>query len=387
MPTTHRTFKTFRQPTVYLAVAAALVMGSLSPAHADNDDDASPADDGPSAVDAATSFDQVPREEAERFALLEDSYWKFVTAAEDVEGFAGAWVSWEPLTVHFATTAEPPAELLAIFDEPSLITHHDVEYDLVQLEAAQQELIELRAEGSIPPVDLDIDIRENELVVYSPDTATFSRVQALADVELPIRWEQAPLAAPTTSGGGSMGNGCTAGFMVRRSDNATVFGPLSAGHTGCRNPTTYAGLSTSVPSWQASGNRDSSVHRLSGGTNQNRITISVSPYYQTITGRLAWSSGLVGQSICKQGRATGYGCNTVNSVNYSPSYIPNSSRFLYMNSGSGTLCNNGDSGGPWFQFSNAVGLTSGKVASGSNAGNCIVASITYQIPSGWILTT
>lgn len=231
-------------------------MGSLSPAHADNDDDASPADDGPSAVDAATSFDQVPREEAERFALLEDSYWKFVTAAEDVEGFAGAWVSWEPLTVHFATTAEPPAELLAIFDEPSLITHHDVEYDLVQLEAAQQELIELRAEGSIPPVDLDIDIRENELVVYSPDTATFSRVQALADVELPIRWEQAPLAAPTTSGGGS-----------------------------------------------------------------------------------------------------------------------------------GTLCNNGDSGGPWFQFSNAVGLTSGKVASGSNAGNCIVASITYQIPSGWILTT
>ncbi len=58
-----------------------------------------------------------------------------------------------------------------------------------------------------------------------------------------------------------------------------------------------------------------------------------------------------------------------------------------MNSGSGTLCNNGDSGGPWFQFSNAVGLTSGTVASGSNAGNCIVASITYQIPSGWILTT
>ncbi len=56
MPPTHRTFKTFRQPTVYLAVAAALVMGSLSPAHADNDDDddASPADDGPSAVDAAT---------------------------------------------------------------------------------------------------------------------------------------------------------------------------------------------------------------------------------------------------------------------------------------------------------------------------------------------
>jgi len=372
---------------LYLAVVAALVLGSLSPAQADGNDTA-PMDDEAFDVDTAAALDEVPREEAERFVLLQDSYWRFVTAAERVSGFAGVWVTWDPLTVHHAgTTGQPSSDLLAILGEPTLITHHDVEHDLAQLEAAQQQLIDMRADGSIPSVDLDIDIQENELVLYSPDSATFSRVQGLTDIEIPLRWEQAPLAIATTSGGGSMGNSCTAGFMVRRTDNATVFGPLSAGHTGCRNATTYAGLTTSVPSWQASGNRDSSVHDLAGGTNQNLITIGASPYYRTITGRLAWSTGLVGQSVCKQGRATGYGCTTVNSVYFSPSYIPNSTRFLYMNSG--TLCNNGDSGGPWFQSNNAVGLTSGKIYIGSpsNAGNCIVGSITYQIPSGWMLTT
>jgi hypothetical protein len=200
--------------------------------------------------------------------------------------------------------------------------------------------------------------------------AALTKVAAASvDGKLPVqinitRRDQASRTEATVEGGRDLNIAdsnapeCTGGFTVSRSGEK---GMVTAQH--CANGLRYNGALGVIQYVTAardskSGHTDLQYHRtLSGNStnNQFRATGTAASDDRTVA---AAANPVSGQVACHWGRTTGYSCSYVDSTNYCETY-----------SGFGTACNldsttadisdGGDSGGPWFYGSDAIGVHSG----------------------------
>ena len=81
-----------------------------------------------------------------------------------------------------------------------------------------------------------------------------------------------------------------------------------------------------------------------------------------MTSTTPWASEYVGESVCKYGEVTGYGCGTISTKFYAPSYVPNpyAAFTIVGNNCTSKLSIGGDSGSPVFWNNSALGIVSGK---------------------------
>lgn len=296
--------------------------------------------------DAILRDTEITEDELLHYFLVDDDIAAFREALSGKRGNAGVWIGWNPFTLNVALTPSASRDVLAEverFEHSDILALHDREVDLTTIEAELRSLVRDRNEARLPQFEIEIDEIGGELVITLPDsddlpdrlvstygyTAGRGSQEVVSDSGVRLRIEEGELSEPEYNGGGNLGNGCTAGFTVRRTQSPTQHGVMSAGHGVCRNATTYAGNSTSVPLWTLSARKDMSIHRLTSGTPRNRIDIAQAPTYQrTITSSRTWSQMGTGDPVCVHGRVGGYRCGTIASLTHAPSYVPNGERFV-----------------------------------------------------------
>ena len=189
-------------------------------------------------------------------------------------------------------------------------------------------------------------------------------------------------------GSGNLQYNCTAGFVVQ---NGTRKGPLTAAH--CLSSYDYYDLADgtaytiSGPSTAARNDASHDVRWLDATADAVPQFYADTATPRVLTGRRTQSNTAVGSTVCHRGISSNYSCGSVESIAYTPTkpatatspepyYCGSSSNITCANTwvqvgGSSLRCARGDSGGPWFSSTIALGIHSGGAVDGS--GNCISA--------------
>jgi len=203
------------------------------------------------------------------------------------------------------------------------------------------------------------------------ETAALDKVAAASvDGKLPVSVDiiqkvRASRTQATVEGGRDLNTAstnaaeCTGGFTVSRGGEE---GMVTAQH--CANGLRYNGALGVIQYVTAarnskSGHTDLQFHRTLSGNSTNhqfRATGTTSSDDRTVA---AAANPVSGQVACHWGRTSSYNCSNVASTNYCESY----SGWIACNLNSTTadISQGGDSGGPWFYGSNAIGVHSGAV--------------------------
>jgi hypothetical protein len=106
-----------------------------------------------------------------------------------------------------------------------------------------------------------------------------------------------------------------------------------------------------------------------------------SPYVRAITSYTTRMSTVIGGMYCKYGNTTGYGCGTLQSRTAGDlSWIPNCARTYLEISATYTINMPGDSGGPVYNGSSAVGSAIG----GRNGTTLIAMSMDGYVPDLYV---
>lgn len=153
--------------------------------------------------------------------------------------------------------------------------------------------------------------------------------------------------------GGVAFGGCTLGFAARRGNTP---GGVTAGH--CNNSSAIPAES-STPMPYVTGHEgaygDAQFHSTTDGLSSAIRTSSAGT--RTITGT-AWPSN--GMSVCNKGKTrVNSGCTTVRNWNHAFTNT-NGVYLSRMAQSNGSFTNPGDSGGPWYSGSTAIGVHFGK---------------------------
>lgn len=188
---------------------------------------------------------------------------------------------------------------------------------------------------------------------------------------------------------------CTSGFTVKHT-NGTIGMSTSAHCEGVHTYIDTAGNKTKltlIPNTELKNARqDVEIH-----TNANKTGLA--EFYDEnnkitkVTGRISRASTTTGMAACHQGAKTGYSCGIIDQTNYKPAYgeacgrqVCDSTWVTVKPASANTLaCLQGDSGGPVFNGTKALGLLKGTSASGANKGQCnffIYMTMDY-LPTGW----
>jgi streptogrisin D len=229
----------------------------------------------------------------------------------------------------------------------------------------------LKAGLKVPGTAFAVEPISNQVVVTVDDTITGDR---LAEVEAIVaklgdkaRIERAPGTLSTTISGGdaiySGGGRCSLGFNVRNSAGADYF--LTAGHctrgtsswnNGSQTLGSTAGSSFPGNDYGIVRYTNTSISKTGGVASQD-ITSSGTP--------------AVGATVYRRGSTTGTRSGRVTALNSTVNYAQGSVSGLIRT----TVCAQpGDSGGPLYSGSTALGLTSG------GSGNCTSGGTTYFQP-------
>jgi hypothetical protein len=308
----------------------------------------------------------------------------------ELPGFLQLWISWEPFTVNASYTHELSQEarsLLSDFSRQDLLRHQDSDVDFVTLEALLLKVVAERDRLEIDAV-VSVDPFEKRVEIGAPGTGGGRLIDAMTakhgsdTVADRLAVTEYSSGTPTTWGGGTFSNGCSAAFIVTSGSN---YGVLSAGHGNCNSPSTYTDrstdYSTSVPFSEVANRRDVSIHQLSSGTAQNVFRVPFHPGARHVTATRNWSAMTVGQSVCMNGRSSGWTCGTIANKNISPSYVPSGSRFIETTN----ICAPGDSGATWSNGTTAYGIQSGRRNSNHR---CWFGAINYAVSgTGWSVKT
>lgn len=188
---------------------------------------------------------------------------------------------------------------------------------------------------------------------------------------------------------------CTSGFTVKHT-NGTLGMSTSAHCEGVHTYTDTAGNKTKltlIPNTELKNARqDVEIHTNANKTGlaefygeNNKIT--------KVTGRISRASTYEGMPVCHQGAATGYSCGIVELTSHKPTYdkacgtqVCDSTWVKVVPASSNTLaCYPGDSGGPVFNGTKALGLLKGSTRIGTNKGQCghfVYMTMDY-LPTGW----
>ncbi|MFV2087599.1 trypsin-like serine protease [Micromonospora sp. LOL_021] len=224
---------------------------------------------------------------------------------------------------------------------------------------------------------------DGALVVDTTDTAAKADVAALqratgfAKIEV-TRVEPAGDTAILVRGGVALG-GCTAGFSATY---GSYKGYFTAGHCGS-SQVTYSNTA-GTGSWVTGTKRIQAYN-----TNSDIAFFSI-PSDNYISSTFFGSSSSSATSVgfpadvpegitaCHRGKAVGWGCGTITSIAYQPTWsgaCPGGTcNAVFVRVGTGTAA--GDSGGPWVNGNRPIGIHKGGGSSYS------VYSKIYRIPAG-----
>lgn len=308
----------------------------------------------------------------------------------DIPGFSQVWISWQPFRVNVSYSHDLSDEglyLLDAFSRQDLLNHHNADIDRETLESLQLQVVAERDRLGIDAV-ISLNLFEGLVEIGAPGNDGDALISSAVD-----RYELDAMArrlavtensssSPTTWGGGTLSNGCSAAFIVT---SGSDYGVLSAGHGDCNDPSTYSDppreFTTSVPYSATANRRDVSIHELSSGTAKNVFRIPFHPGARHVTDTRQWDEMTVGQSVCMNGRTSGWTCGTIANRDISPSYVPGGNRFVETTN----TCEPGDSGATWSNGGTAYGIQSGRRSSNHR---CWFGAIDYAISgTGWSVKT
>ncbi|HEX7151599.1 MAG TPA: PKD domain-containing protein [Thermoanaerobaculia bacterium] len=258
-------------------------------------------------------------------------------------------------------------------------------------------------------VDIDINVKENRVEIYSERAQSVRAAIAAERAPLPERVEimSVPeLAKPAVLRGGDGDQGfCSGGFTVRSTDS-TSFGISTAGH--CDNYQTFQGMALPFVAEVFYDAGDVQWHSACGYTDvSNEFNSGLG--YRACLGTRTRAQQAIGTYVCKWGNATARTCGYIQSKSYNPSYIPGNGEdsYIRVNGYGAILVRPGDSGGPWFVDNLAYGISSGSISDGdaiymaidyfhwvgaailtynpgSGCGARPVATFTYSASSTWV---
>jgi len=176
---------------------------------------------------------------------------------------------------------------------------------------------------------------------------------------------------------------CTGSFIVQ-TVTSRYRGLLTAGHCNpSNNMFHYRGIDGA--SYALTHVARSYTNSADVGWMLGRTGTSYGPWFyadawRQVTGRRTRANTVVGSQVCKYGMNGGYGCGTVQSIAMSPGSIcgpsgnhPCSSTFVRLHQAP-QLCLGGDSGGPTFVSTIAMGVIK---SSNPSAGTCTYTSLDY----------
>ncbi|HEV7764202.1 MAG TPA: PKD domain-containing protein [Thermoanaerobaculia bacterium] len=324
---------------------------------------------------------KVSLDEAVRRLSLQDEIGRLEeTLAKQEPSFAGLWIEHGPEFKIVVRFQDPAAEgrlrarmkgtgLARVARETRLAT-----VSLAQLEKRRASSKQ-RAKGLGFDVDMDINVKENRVEMYSTRAQGLRAAIANARAILPERVEVVAvpeLAQPTVLRGGEGDPGyCSGGFTVRNADGS-VLGISTAGH--CGNVQLFQGMALPLVAEYFYDAGDAQWHSACGYTDvSNEFNSGLG--YRACTGQRLRSQQAIGTYVCKNGNATGRTCGYIQSKSYNPSYIPGNGEdsYIRVNGYGATLSAPGDSGSPWFVENLAYGITSGAI----NDGDAIYMAVDY----------
>jgi streptogrisin D len=266
------------------------------------------------------------------------------------------------LTVN-VTDAATAAEVTAAGATPRYVTRSGA-----ALAAAEATL---KATLKTPGTSFAVDPVTNQLSVTADSTVTGAKLATVKAIVAKLgdkaRLESVPgTLSPTISGGDAIyvsGARCSLGFNVRSSSNVYYF--LTAGH--CTNiGATWTNGSTTLGTRAGTSfpGNDYGIVRytttsvaISGAVGSQDITSAATP--------------AVGATVYRRGSTTGTHSGRVTALNATVVYSQGSVSGLIRT----TVCAEpGDSGGPLYSGTTALGLTSG------GSGNCSSGGVTYFQP-------
>lgn len=275
--------------------------------------------------------------------------------------FAGMYVEHTPrFQIHVLRAASPGDITSRLESFSSVLAPHlvvrDVVYSWAELERQAGEVLRVLRTSGIQ-ADLEIDIQANAIKLRAPDlTALNKGIQAAAPgFAANLILEEAPLIEPLAPiyGGVSLAN-CTSGFGLVSPGGSRVIS--TAGHC-YPDPQFYQSLQLPWLGHQLQGSWD--IGWLSPRTFTPTNQIWNGTNYWSITSIRAAASQLIGDPACKCGHVTDVQCGFIRSKTEAPAFIPGVNAD-FISVGSSTMAGApGDSGGPVWSSSVALGVISG----------------------------
>lgn len=169
---------------------------------------------------------------------------------------------------------------------------------------------------------------------------------------------------------------CTLGWTVRK-NTTTTDGITTAAH--CQDSQAYSAVY--LPFMAASnGSADTQCHTTPGFVDEPRFRVNSAGANRTVTSLKLYSNVVIGETVCKYGRAMDYGCGEVEEMEADAHWVPNQTgRYISLKRCNTDLNNEGDSGGPVFFNYTAFGTMSGWQFGGLACKDELVfASVSYM---------
>jgi streptogrisin D len=235
----------------------------------------------------------------------------------------------------------------------------------------------LRRSVTVPGTGWAISPASNKIVVWADGTVTGAKLTAVRSAASRLgdmaRLERIPGRLTTRARGGDAifggGGRCSLGFNVR---SGSTFFFLTAGHCGNIARTWFANAAGTAQLGTTERSSfpgdDFAIVRYNAGVSHPGNVNLYNGSSQDIT-RAA--NAVVGQTVRRSGSTTGVASGRVTAVNATVNYPEGTVRGLIRT----TVCAEpGDSGGPLFSGTTALGLTSG------GSGNCRAGGTTFFQP-------
>lgn len=335
----------------------------------------SPAAPGKALLEDAASYaaeNEVSLDEAVRRLQLQHEVGRLEeTLSKQEPSFAGLWIEHQPQYKIVFRFQDPAAEgrlRARVLGSPLAKVARETRpaaASLAQLEkrrfAARQRAKQLGFD-----VDVDINVKENRVEMYSNRAQALRAAMANEKANLPGRLEVLAvpeLAQPAVLRGGESNQGyCSGGFTVRSTDG-TSLGISTAGH--CENVQLFQNLALPFVAEVFYDAGDVQWHSACGYIDvSNEFNSGLG--YRACTGQRLRSQQAIGTYVCKNGNATGRTCGYIQSKSYNPGYIPGNGEdsYIRVNGYGANLVSPGDSGSPWFLENLAYGITSGRISDG-----------------------
>ena len=333
-----------------LGGAPVAAVAAVAAVDADNVDD----------VDAYADYHGIDRAAAEReledvprVAALQE--W---LATKDDASFGGLWITHDPAyRVEVALVDEAPgraARLAADFGIEGPVRQLDVRRSYGALVATADNL---RGRRQAKDHVVRIDVRRNRVLVDALDPASYTaRADGRAAKAAGAAIERAPRLGGPSIYAGLHTSTCTLGWTVRK-NGTTTDGITTAAH--CPDSQSYAG--TNLPIMAASnGSADTQWHTTPGFIDEARFRWNSAGNTRVPTSRKLYSNVVIGETVCKYGMTTGYGCGEVEEKEADAHWVPNQTgRYISLKRCDTDLSTEGDSGGPVFFNYAAYGIVSG----------------------------